>query len=141
MAKFQGGLDEIIKALQLMSSNERKRLINDLAQKDPNMAEAIKSRLYNLEDLKYLTPQMLVEFLRSIKINDLALSLRLYSNELCESIIARVSSRMGNEIKDIVNGPKRKVSEVEEAEARVLSTLRNMIEQGKIVISKDDDYV
>ncbi len=141
MAKFQGGLDEMVKALQLMSTTERKTLLQNLANKDPAMANAIESKLFTLEQLTDISPKMLVEFLREIKLTDLALALKIYSKDLQDYLLANVSKSMATDINDVLNGPKRRQSECDEANALVLSVFRKMIDDERIILSKDDKMV
>lgn len=141
MAKFQGGLDEMIKALQLMSSNERKILLSELSKKDPQLTQLIESKLYNLENLRDITVKMLVEFLREIELTDLALALRLYDRDLQEYILSKVSKSMALDIRDILDGPKRRQSECEEALAKVLAIFRQMIDEQRLILSKDEKLV
>jgi flagellar motor switch protein FliG len=141
MAKFQGGLDEMIKALQLMMPGERKRLIDGLAEKDPEMAQLIQSKLYSLENLKDISPKMLVEYLREVNLSELALALKLYSEELQQYLMSKVSKSMAQDILEVLEGPKRRQSECEEAESKVLGIFRKMIDEERIIISKDDKMV
>lgn len=141
MGNFQGGLDEMIKALQLMMPGERKNLLEALAKKDPEMAQLIQSKLYTLDNLKDITPKMLVEYLREVNLNELALALKLHSEDLQEYLISKVSKSMAQDIKDILNGPKRRQSECEEAENKVLAIFRKMIDEERLIISKDDKMV
>jgi len=141
MAKFQGGLDEMIKALQIMMPMERKSLLENLSKKDPEMASLIQSKLYSLDNLMDITPKMLVDFLREVKLDELSLALRLHGPELQAHLLNGVSKSMAQDIQDILNGPKRRQSECEEAENKVLTVFRKMIDEEKIIISKDDKMV
>jgi flagellar motor switch protein FliG len=141
MAKFQGGLQEMIKAIELMDGPQRDRLMIELAKRDPEMVRLIKSSLHSLSDLQYLTPKMFVDFLTNIKVEDLALALKLESKDLQEHIKCRLSSRNAQLIDDVLSGPKHKKSLCVEAEARILSIMRKMIDDKTIIISKDDQFV
>ncbi len=141
MAKFQGGFEAIIKALQLMTSAERKRIISDMAKKDSAMAAAIESKLFGIRDLENITDKMLVEFLQNVDLIDLALSMKLQSEDFVKSFLVRLPSRMAVEIKETMDLKKVPKRDAEASEQKVLKVFRQMIDQGKLIISNDDEYV
>ena len=81
MAKFQGGVDGIIKALQLMNSEERDRLLSEVSKKDPRMAELINEKLYSLSDLEFISDKMLVEFLQKVNSKHLGFAFKLQNDD------------------------------------------------------------
>jgi flagellar motor switch protein FliG len=80
--KSKWGMAEALKILKSLDISEREKLLETMGKSDPEMASVLQSNLLDLEDLIYLTPKMLVEFMREIKIQDLGLSLRMASSEL-----------------------------------------------------------
>ena len=141
MAKLQSGIEEIVKALALMNSQEQSKLLENLAKKDPSIALEIKTKLYQFSDIQYLTPKMLVDFITRINIQDLALCLRIHKGKEQEWILKNVPSSMKIEINSILERPKVKKSQVQEAEVKVMSIFRKMIEKKELIISKDDKYI
>ncbi len=141
MAKFQGGLGEMIKALSLLDKDERDRLLKNLALKDQALAQIINSQLYSLEDLRYISPKMLVEFLRSTDLTKLGHALKLYSEETREHLYMRVSDSMATEMRDACEHDKIPKSLAQEEHATIMEIFRKMIDSGKIIISKDDKLV
>ncbi len=141
MPKFQGGLDGIIKALQLMTNSERERIITDLAKKDPRMADLIESHLFSIKDLEFITDKMLVEFLQAIDLRDLGLAFKLQDEEFVSEFYQRVPKRMAQEIEDFKTSSKIPKRDAEASEQKVLKVFRSMIDEGKLVISHDNDYV
>ena len=138
--KIGGGVEEAAKILANMPVTERDRLLKGILEKDPVLAEEIKKHLVSLEDLVYLTPKMLQELLREISIDDLGLALRISSGELREFILNNVSKNNVKELNEILNGPPRDVSIIQEAEARILDVVRQKIDKGEIVLSSDNNY-
>ncbi len=141
MAKFEGGLLSIIKAMQLMSHAERSRIISDIAKKDPQMASAIEKGLYSIKDIEFISEKMLVEFLRNIQINDFAMALKLQDQEFIDKLFSRLPKRMSDEINSLMASKKVPKRDAQACEQKVLAVFKSMIEQGKLVISQDDDYV
>ena len=74
-----------------MTLEERERIIDSIAQVEPALAEALSRSFYYIDDLKYLTPKMLVELLREIDLTLFALALRGAQKETSEHILSNVS--------------------------------------------------
>ncbi len=136
---FKGGVKEAAKMLSALSMVERERILTDIAKKDPHMAELLKKNLIVFEDLRFITVKMLVELLREINLNDLALALRLASQELRKHILENVSTSIREEIQAVLNGKLRPVSEVEESVEKVMQVVRQKVEKGELILSNSSE--
>ncbi|WP_372654116.1 FliG C-terminal domain-containing protein [Halobacteriovorax sp.] len=136
---FKGGVKEAAKMLSALSMVERERILIDIAKKDPKMAELLKQNLIVFEDLRFITVKMLVELLREINLNDLALGLRLASAELRTHILENVSTSIREEIQSVLNGKLRPVSDVEESVEKVMQVVRKKVEKGELILSSSSE--
>lgn len=141
MAKFQGGIDGIIKALQLMNSEERSRLLSEVSKKDPHMAELINEKLYSLSDLEFISDKMLVEFLQKVNSKHLGFAFKLQSDDFVNEFIKRVPHSIREDILYSRNESKIAKRDALSYEKEILSLFRDMIDKGTLVLSKNDDYV
>lgn len=139
MSNFKGGVKEAAKMLQALGPAAAKKLLEDIRQKDPQMAAQLENNLISMEDLQYLTPAMLVGLLRDINLETFGLSLRTINQEIVEKLMGMVSTGIRLDIEDGLKGKPRKVSEVEEAQSQVLKILKEKIDKGHIVINPDGD--
>ena len=139
MSNFKGGVKEAAKMLQALGPAAAKKLLEDIRLKDPQMAEQLENNLISMEDLQYLTPAMLVGLLRDINLETFGLSLRTIDQEIVEKLMGMVSTGIRLDIEDGLKGKPRKVSEVEEAQSKVLKVLKEKIDKGHIVINPDGD--
>jgi flagellar motor switch protein FliG len=135
--KFQGGVKEAAKMLAGLSRSAREKVLDIISKKDPRMAEVLHKSIYTLEDLKYLTPLMLIELLREIKISDMGLALRISSNELKDFILKNSPRVMRQEMEDIMTGPPQLASKVEDAQERIMTLVRSKLDRGQLIINKD----
>jgi flagellar motor switch protein FliG len=135
--KFQGGVKEAAKMLAGLSRSAREKVLEIISKKDPNMAQALHKNMYTFEDLQYLTPLMLIELLREIKISDMGLSLRISSNELKDFIFKNSPRGIRQELEDILTGPPQLASRVEEAQERIMTIVRVKLDKGQLIINKD----
>ena len=135
--KFQGGVKEAAKMLAGLSRSAREKVLEIISKKDPNMALALHKNMYTFEDLQYLTPIMLIELLREIKISDMGLSLRISSNELKDFIFKNSPRGIRQEMEEILTGPPQLASRVEEAQERIMTIVRVKLDKGQLIINKE----
>lgn len=136
--KFQGGVKEAAKMLAGLSKSAREKILDIISKKDPRMAEVLHKSMYTFEDLQYLTPLMLIELLREVKISDMGLALRISSNELKNFLLQNSPRGMRQEMEDILTGPPQLASSVEDAQERIMVMVRAKIEKGQLIINKDN---
>jgi flagellar motor switch protein FliG len=135
--KFQGGVKEAAKMLAGLSRSAREKVLEIISKKDPKMAETLHKSMYTFEDLQYLTPMMLIELLRSVKMSDMGLALRISSNELKDHIMKNTPRGMRQEMEELLLGPPQLASKVEEAQERIMVVCREKIDKGQLIINKD----
>lgn len=139
---FKGGVKEAAKMLAALAPTAQKRLLAEIRTKDPNMADLLEQNLISMEDLQYLTAPMLVGLLRDIDLETFGLSLRTLDKSIVTKLLSMVSTGIKLDIEDGLNGPPRRVSEVEEAQSRVLKVVKEKIDKGHISLHPDsDEYV
>lgn len=134
---FQGGVKAAAKMLAGLSKAAREKVLETISKKDPKMAEALHKSMYTFEDLKYLTPMMLIELMRSIKVPDMGLALRIATPELKDHILKNTPRGMRQEMEEILIGPPQLASKVEEAQERIMVVVREKIDKGQLIINKD----
>jgi len=135
--KFQGGVKEAAKMLAGLSRSAREKVLEIISKKDPLMAQTLHQSMYTFEDLQYLTPVMLIELLREIKIADMGLALRISSNQLKDFILKNSPRGMRQEMEEILTGPPQLASKVEDAQERVMAVVRAKIDKGQLIINKE----
>lgn len=135
--KFQGGVKEAAKMLAGLSRSAREKVLEIISKKDPVIAQTLHKSMYTFEDLQYLTPVMLIELLREIKIADMGLALRISSSQLKDFILKNSPRGMRQEMEEILTGPPQLASKVEDAQERVMAVVRAKIDKGQLIINKE----
>ena len=139
MGKFKGGSAEAAKILQQLGSSHANNLLDIIAKSNPEMANLLKERMVNFEQLQYLTPKMLADLFKTIKVSTMGLALRAGSEELRNAILNNVSQTMRIEIDYILSGPPKRASDVQEAVDKIMIVVREKIEKGEIIINEQGD--
>ncbi len=136
---FKGGVEEAAKMLMGLGSAAQKKLLEEIRHKDPAMAKKLEKNLVKMEDMQYLTPSMLVGLLRDVDLEEFGLALRTVDQQVVEKLLAMVSTGIRLDIEDGLKGKPRKVSEVEEAQSKILEILRKKIDMGHIILDPEGD--
>lgn len=141
---FEGGIKAAAGMLAGLGPEERLKVLDKIAAQDPQMAELLKKNMVTFEDLQFITQKMLVELMREISMDDLALGLRLGSDELKKFILGNVSSSIKQDIEDVLNGKPQPKAKVLEAQEKIMEVVRAKLDKGELVFSKDgsgEEYV
>lgn len=136
---FRGGVKEAAKLLIGLGQTAQKKILAQIKAKDPVMAKKLEANLVSMEDLRYLTPSMLVGLLRDVSLEEFGLALRTVDSDTVSKIMGMVSTGIRLDIEDGLKGKPRKVSDVEQAQENILKILKEKIDKGHIVINPAGD--
>lgn len=139
MAQFKGGIDEAAKMLQGLGSAQAKKLLEEIRKKDPTLALALEKNLIKMEDLQYCSAAQLVGLLRDVNLEEFGLALRTVDQSVVDKLMGMVSTGIRLDIEDGLKGKPRKVSEVEEAQSKILEVVRKKVEMGHLILDPDGD--
>lgn len=134
---FQGGIKAAAKLLAGLSKSAREKVLESISKKDPKMASALSKNMYTFDDLEHLTPMMLIELLRSVKIEDMGLALRIAKPELKNFVLMNSPKMLRQEMEEILLGPPKLTTAVEEAQERIMEVVLAKITKGELVINKE----
>jgi flagellar motor switch protein FliG len=135
--KFEGGVKAAAKMLAGLSKSAREKVLETIFKKDPRMAQALHKSMYTFDDLQYLTPSMLSELMKAIKIRDMGMALRIASPELKNFVLTNSPKFQRQEMEEILLGPLQLASNVEEAQEKILSVVRAKLDKGELIINKE----
>lgn len=137
MNKKIDGFKQAIEMLQGLDLAAQQALIAEIARKDPEMAVKLKQNLVTFDDLQYITVSMMKRLLQDIELDDLGLALRGASKELTDHLLNMFSTNMKRDIEDILKGKPRPLSDVLEAQKKIMDVVHKLREKGEIVLSKE----
>ncbi|WP_408099113.1 FliG C-terminal domain-containing protein [Peredibacter sp. HCB2-198] len=137
MNKKIDGLKQAIEMLQGLDLAAQQSLIAEIARKDPEMAIKLKQNLVTFDDLKYLTVAMMKRLLQDIDLDVLGLALRGANKEVTDHILNMFSINMKRDVEDYLKGKPRPLSDVLEAQKKIMDVVIRLRDKGEIVLSKD----
>lgn len=100
--------------------------------------------MFVFEDIVTLDNRAIQRVIREVENDDLRLALKVASEEVQEVVFSNMSSRMAETFKEEMEfmGPVR-LKDVEEAQTRIVASIRRLEEVGEIVIARGggDDII
>jgi flagellar motor switch protein FliG len=143
MNKKIDGFKQAIEMLQGLDLATQQTVLSDIARKDPELAIKLKQNMVTFDDLQYLTMAMMKRLLQDIDLDTLGLALRGANKETVNHLLGMFSTNMKRDIEDVLKGRPRPLSEVMDAQKKIMDVVLKLRDKGEIVLSKDksDKYV
>ncbi len=139
-----GGVEAVATILNSTTRQAERSIMEAIRSRDPELALQIKALMFVFDDLVHVSDRDLQRVLIEVDQKDLALSLKAASQELKDKLLRNVSERAAEMIQEEVEllGPAR-VSDVDEAQRRIVETAQQLEEQEEIVLSRtsEDSFV
>lgn len=135
-----GGIDSLVDILNCVDRSTERHLLESLEQMDAELAEEIRNRMFVFEDIIKLGNQAIQRVLREIDNRDLAIALKGATNEVIKAVFDNISKRLQDTIKEDMEfmGPVR-VRDVEEAQQKIVNSIRRLDDAGEIIISRKQE--
>ncbi|HLS22792.1 MAG TPA: flagellar motor switch protein FliG [Pseudogracilibacillus sp.] len=132
-----GGIQSVVDVLNQVDRSTERTILETLEIQDPELSEEIKKRMFIFDDIVILDNRAIQRIIREVDNEDLMLALRASSDEVKELIFNNMSQRMEETFKEEMEymGPVR-LRDVEEAQSRIVATIRRLDEIGEIVIAR-----
>lgn len=137
-----GGIDAIIDILNISSRSVEKNVILGLEKSNRELAEKIKANMFVFEDIVLIDPDATAEVIKAADRNDLLKALKSVPEIVREYIYDNFP---GDELEtfkaDFETLRRTRLSEVEAAQQRIVSVIRELEEAGAIVVARPDEVV
>jgi flagellar motor switch protein FliG len=131
-----GGVNTVAEILNLCDRNTEKAIMEGVESEDPELVEEIRRLMFVFEDVKMIDDKAIQRIMKELDNKEVALALKMASEELKDKFLSNVSSRGADMIREDMEfmGPVR-VSDVEAAQQRIVDIVRRLEDSGEIVIS------
>ncbi len=135
-----GGVKTAAEIINLMGSAVETGVIESIREHDPDLAQKIMDKMFTFEDLLKLDDKSIQMVLKEVASETLVLSLKGASQELRDKVLANMSSRAADSMREDLEsrGPVR-LSEVEAQQKEILKIVRRLTDEGQIVIGGGGD--
>jgi len=121
----QDGVARVAEILQHAGYRTERNVLEALGGQDPQLAEAIRNRMFAFEDIARLPGEELREALQPIGSDELAVALRTAGPKVHKKVFASLPPQAGKQVRREMDGigPVR-LSDVEAAQQRVVEAIR-----------------
>lgn len=131
--------------LNFVDRNNEERIISEIEEMYPEMAEQIRNLMFTFEDMKLIDDKGIQAIMKEVPRDQLVIALKTASPELSELLFRNVSKRAAEMIQEDLEvlGPV-KLKDVEKAQQGIVDVVRRLEAEGKVVIqsgSDEDQYV
>jgi len=140
-----GGPAAVAKVLNQADQEIESKLMEEIAGRNAELADEIRRLMFVFEDLLLLDDRSMQRLLREIEGKELALALKVASDEMKQHIMKNMSERAASALEEEMEflGPV-KAREVEAAHARIIESVRRLEDAGEVIIQGrggDDDVI
>ena len=135
-----GGVRSLAEVLNRADRSTEKAIMEKLEESNPTLAEEVKRLMFVFDDLIVLDNRTVQQILREVDAKDLALALKGAKEEVKEHLLKNMSNRARAMIMEDmeVMGPVR-LKNAEEAQQKIINVVRQLEEQGEIVVARGGD--
>ena len=130
-----GGIRTVAEILNQLDRATEDLILKNIEEKDQILADEIKKLMFTFDDLINIDDKGIQMVLKEITTDDLALALKMASEELKAKIFKNMSQRAVQILKEEMESKGAvRVSDVEKAQMNIVRVARRLEEEGKIVI-------
>jgi len=132
----EGGPERVARLLNLAGEKLEKPVMEELERRDAEIAGKVRQSMFTFEDLLRVGSAGVQRILREIDGKELALALKVASDELKAHLRKGMSERAASALDEEIEmmGPVR-VKDVEAAHARIVESVRALAQSGEIQIA------
>ncbi len=135
-----GGVKTAAEIINLLSSGMDAAVLESIRGYDPDLAQKIMDKMFVFEDIGKLDDRSIQMVLREVASETLIVALKAASNEMRDKILANMSSRAAEALREDLEarGPMR-LSEVEAQQREIIKTVCRLAEEGQVVLGGGAD--
>lgn len=130
-----GGIRTVAEIMNQMDRASEDLILKNIEEKDQILADEIRKLMFTFDDLIHIDDRGIQMVLKEITTDDLALALKMASDELKTKIFKNMSQRAVQILREEMEAKGAvRVSDVEKAQMNIVRVARRLEEEGKIVI-------
>lgn len=132
-----GGINYIADIMNHMDRSNEKFIFDELSKSNEKLSDEIRKRMFVFEDITILDDMAIQKFIYEVDQKDLVYALKSTNQEVTDIIFKNMSSMLAKTIKSELEYTHNvRLRDVEEAQQRIVATIRRLEEAGELVILK-----
>jgi len=128
-----GGITSVADLLNAMDKNVSRGLLTHIEERNPDLFQAIRKKMFTFEDLLLLEPPYIQRIMREIDTRDLTIALKKVSEPLKKLLLSSISRRAAETVQEeMAYLGQVKMRDIEAAKLRIIDTVRKLEAEGEI---------
>ncbi len=128
-----GGITSVADLLNAMDKNASRGLLTHIEERNPELFQAIRKKMFTFEDLLLLEPPYIQRIMREIDTRDLTIALKKVSDPLKKLLLSSISRRAAETVQEeMAFLGQIKMRDIEAAQLRIIDTVRKLEAEGEI---------
>ena len=139
-----GGIDYVAGIMNNLDRSSEKAIFDRLGVNNAELADEIRKRMFVFEDIITMDDRSVQRFVRDCDPRDLVLALKTANADVANKLFINMSARMAESIRDDLEVTTNvRMKDVEDAQQRIVSVIRDLEERNEIIIMKGgkDDII
>lgn len=135
-----GGVEPIAEMLNLIDKATEEQVLDNLEERDPDLAEQIRQLMFVFDDLVKIDEKGIQELIKNVPNDKWKIALKTAAESVKELVFKNMSERASQMLSEDMEAMSAvKLSDVEATQFEIVQTARKLEEEGKIVIAGGGD--
>ncbi len=128
-----GGEKSAAAVLNAMGKDERKKLLDNMDERTPDLVRSIRMKMFTFDDLQTLDVKTIQKIMREVDASKLAVALSAATDTLKDAMLGSLSKRAAENVREeIDNMGKISLREVEANQNSIIDVVRQLETEGEI---------
>ena len=139
-----GGIDFVADMMNNIDRSTERKVFDQLGKSNPDLAQDIRDKMFVFENILDMDDRSVQRFVRDLDTKDVVFALKNASEDMKATFFNNMSKRMADSVRgDMEVTSNVRLKDVEEAQQRIVNIIRNLEEQGEVIIKKggEDDNI
>lgn len=130
-----GGVSAVAEILNTLDHATESSILSEIEEINPDLAENIRNLMFIFADLIKLDDRAFQQVLKEVPQQELLMALKTASEQLTDKILGNMSRRASQMLREDLEAlPPQRLSDVEKAQQNIISIVKRLEDEGKIVI-------
>lgn len=139
-----GGVDYVADMMNHVDRSNERKIFEELDKRNPELAQSIREKMFVFENILDMDDRSVQRFVRDCDSKDIVYALKSATKEMQDIFFRNMSKRMSETVRaDLEITTNVRLKDVEEAQQRIVNIIRNLEDQGEVIIKKggEDDII
>jgi len=134
-----GGEKSAAAVLNAMSKDDRKKLLDNIDERQPDLVRSIRMKMFTFDDLQTLDVKTMQKIMREVDAGQLAIALKAATTTLRDAMLGALSKRAAENVNDEIEGLPDNLSmrAIESAQNGIIDVVRQLETEGEISLESD----